>query len=143
MVVTAESLPLSIVIGSGDEHDSVRLTEVVDGIVVKRGIGRPMCRPRELHADSAYDSNRIRAYLRGRGIKTNIPLNPRNRRKPKRGRPYRFDKEGYKHLRSAVERFFAWLKSFKRVTIRYERLASTFLALVQVACILIYLRVLQ
>jgi hypothetical protein len=71
------------------------------------------------------------------------PLNPRSRRKPRRGRPYRFDEEGYKHVRSAVERFFAWLKSLKRITIRYERLASTFLALVQVACILIYLRVLQ
>ena len=52
-------------IGPGDEHDSVRLIEVVDGIMVKRGISRPMCRPRELYADSAYDSGRIRAYLRG------------------------------------------------------------------------------
>jgi transposase len=46
-------------------------------------------------------------------------------------------------VRSSVERFFAWLKSFKRITIRYERLATTFLALVHIACILIYLRVLQ
>jgi transposase len=46
-------------------------------------------------------------------------------------------------VRSAVERFFAWLKSLKRITIRYEKLASTFLAFIQVACILIYLRVLQ
>ena len=134
---------MSIAIGPGDEHDSVRLTEVVDGIKVKHGIGRPICRPRELYADSAYDSNRVRAYLRDRGVKANIPLNPRSGRKPRRGRPCRLDEEGYKHLRSAVERFFAWLKSLKRITIRCERLASTFPALIQVACILIYLRVLQ
>ena len=121
----------------------MRLTEVVDGIKVKHSIGRPVRRPRELYADSAYDSNRVRAYLRDRDIKANIPLNPRSRRKPRRGRPYRFDEEGYKHLRSAVERFFAWLKSLKRITIRYERLVSTFLAFIQVACILIYMRVLQ
>jgi transposase len=121
----------------------VRLIEVVDGIKVKHSIGRPISRPRELYADSAYDSRSIRSYLRCRGVKANIPLNPRSRRKPRRGRPYRFDEEGYKHLRSAVERFFAWLKSLKRITIRYERLASTFLAFIQVACILIYLRVLQ
>ena len=36
VVVTAESLPLSIVIGSGDEHDGVRLIEVFDGIMVTR-----------------------------------------------------------------------------------------------------------
>jgi transposase len=46
-------------------------------------------------------------------------------------------------VRSSLERFFAWLKSFERITIRYERLATTFLAPIQVACILIYLRVLR
>jgi len=50
--------------------------------------------------------------------------------------------KGYKHVGGAI-RFFTWLKSLKRITIRYERLASTLLALIQVACILIYLRVLQ
>jgi transposase len=31
----------------------------------------------------------------------------------------------YRKIRSAVERFFGWLKSFRRITIRYERLEST------------------
>jgi transposase len=113
------------------------------GSGVKLGVGRPRRRPKELYAGSAYDSARIRAYLRRRGIRANIPSNIRSRRKPKRGRPRRFDEEGYRRVRSSVERFFAWLKSFKRITIRYERLATTFLALVHIACILIYLRVLR
>ena len=141
--VTAESLPLSIAVGPGDEHDSKRFIEVLGRIRVKRKIGRPINRPKELYADSAYDSKKIREYLRCRGIKANIPLNPRNRHKPKRGRPYRFYEIAYKHVRSAVERFFAWLKSFRRITIRYERLTSTFLAFVYVACIIMYLRFLQ
>jgi transposase len=33
--------------------------------------------------------------------------------------------ELYRKIRSAVERFFGWLKSFRRITIRYERLEST------------------
>jgi hypothetical protein len=32
VAVAAESLPLSIVIGPGDEHDGMRLVEVVDGV---------------------------------------------------------------------------------------------------------------
>jgi transposase len=76
-------------------------------------------------------------------VKANIPSNPRGRRKPKRGRPYRFDEEGYRRVRSSVERLFAWLESFKKITIRCERLATTFLALIHIACILIYLRVLR
>jgi uncharacterized protein YaiI (UPF0178 family) len=39
------------------------------------------------HAGSAYDSAGIRRYLRRRGIRANIPSNPRNRHKPKRERP--------------------------------------------------------
>jgi transposase len=132
-----------VAVGPGDEHDSVRFIEVLERIRLRRGVGRPRRRPKELYADSAYDSARIRRYLRSRGIRANIPSNARNRHKPKRGRPYRFDEEGYRRVRSSVERFFAWLKSFKRITIRYERLATTFLALIHIACILIYLRVLQ
>ena len=37
--------------------------------------------------DPAYDSREIRTYLRKRGVKVNIPVNRRSRRKPKRGRP--------------------------------------------------------
>jgi len=56
------------------------------------------------------------------------PLNPRNRLKQERGRPYWLSKEAYRHVRSAVEHFFAWLKGgFRRLAIRYEKLASTFL----------------
>jgi hypothetical protein len=32
VAIMAELLPLSIAIGPGDEHDSMRLTEVVDGV---------------------------------------------------------------------------------------------------------------
>jgi len=55
------------------------------------------------------DSRDIRWYLR---IRANIA-----RRK---GRPYRFCKESYLKARSAVGRFFGWLKSFHRLA--YERL---------------------
>jgi transposase len=43
-------------------------------------------------------------------------------------------------MRSAVERFFGWLKSFRRIIIRYEKLASTYKALATIASITIHLR---
>jgi transposase len=61
------------------------------------------------------------------GVEPNIPVNPRNGRRP---RPYNI--ELYRRMRGAVERFFGWLKSFRRIIIRYERLASTYKALVRV-----------
>jgi len=65
--VSGESLPLSVVIGPGDEHDSKRFNEVIDSIRVKHGIGRPRTRPKEIHADSACDTKEIRSYLKRRG----------------------------------------------------------------------------
>jgi len=43
-------------------------------------------RPKEIHADSAYDTKEIRRYLRRRRIKANIDINPRNTLKLKLGR---------------------------------------------------------
>jgi transposase len=132
-----------VAISSGEEHDSKRFVEVMRDIKIKHGNGRPKRKPKEVHADSAYDTRKIRTYLRKRGIKANIPVNPRNRSKTKRGRPCKLDEESYKQVRSSVEKFFAWLKSFRRIVIRYERLRKTFKAPVLIACTLIHLRVLQ
>lgn len=64
----------------------------------------------------------------------------RKRKNPKRGRPYRFDREHYT-IRGAVERCFAWLKSFRKLVPRYERLERSFRGLVVVACTLIVGRI--
>ena len=119
-------MPLSIVIGPGNGHDSKRLTELIEGLDRK---------PKALYADSAYDTEEIRSRLSSMGIEPNIPINPRNGRKTK---PYKVGI--YRRMRSAVERFFGWIKSFRRIIIRYERLTSTYKALINIACIIIHLR---
>ncbi|HVD06888.1 MAG TPA: transposase, partial [Nitrososphaeraceae archaeon] len=47
----------------------------------------------------------------------------------------------YRRVRSSVERFFGWLKSFRRIQTRYERLASTYLGFIQLGCIIILMKV--
>jgi transposase len=125
-VVDQSSMPLYFTVGPGNEHDSRRLQELVDGL---------SGRPRELYADAAYDTENVRRGLESMGVEPNIPVNPRNGRRP---RPYNL--ELYKRMRSAVERFFGWLKSFRRIVIRYERLAVTYRAFINIACILIHLK---
>lgn len=138
--VSTEGLPLSIVLSPGNEHDSKRFIEVLDGIRIGKDIGRPRSRPMEVLADAAYDNLEIRSYLRRRGIKSNIPRNKRNHKAPKIGRPTRFNRQSY-GLRGAVERFFGWLKSgFRRLALRYERLNICFMGLLILACFIIYWR---
>jgi transposase len=42
-------------------------------------------------------------------------------------------------MRGAVERSLGWIKGFRRVMTRYERLASTYEALAAIASIIIHL----
>jgi len=88
-----------------------------------------------LYADSAYDTDEIRVRLEKDGVEAEIPINPRNGRKDI---PY--EVKGYRRVRSAVDRFNAWLKTFRRATIRYERLAVMFKAITTFTSIIIHMR---
>jgi transposase len=113
---------------------------VVSNIQINTGKGRPRNKPIEVLADAAYDDESIRSYLRRRGIRSNIPSNKRNQKKPKRGRPTRFEDRSYKK-RGAVERFFGWIKlGFRKIAPRHERLDLCFEGLVRLASFLIIWR---
>lgn len=82
-------------------------------------------RPEKLHADKAYDSHWARLVCRLRNI---IP------RIARRG------VDSSEHLgryRWVVERSFAWLHRFRRLTIRYERRADIHRAFLHLAASLI------
>jgi transposase len=129
-----------LIIGAGNEHDSQKFEQVVNGIRIKTCKGRPKSRPREVLADAAYDTESIRTYLRKRGIKSGIPKNKRNQKKALSGRPTRFDKESYKK-RGAVERFFGWFKlGFRRIAPRHERLDECFFGFICLAAFMIIWR---
>jgi transposase len=102
------------------------LETMVDAIPpVKGRRGRPRKRPKKMHADKAYDSKANRLALRKRGIAPRIA-----RRKVESS-----EKLG-KH-RWVVERTFAWLNHFRRLTIRYERRIDIHEAFLELGCSLI------
>jgi transposase len=93
--------------------------------------------PERLIGDKGYDSDPLDGRLRSeRGVELIAPHRS-NRRKDKSqdGRPLRRYKRRWK-----VERLFAWLQNFRRLVVRYEYHAENFLAMVQLACIIILLR---
>jgi hypothetical protein len=86
-------------------------------------------------ADAIYDTNEIREYNRKRGIKSNIPVNVRNRKKKKRGRPIKVDWNEFKK-KSTIERFFSWIESYKKVFPKYEVKEISYLGVVMLAAIM-------
>ena len=113
-------------------HDSVPFEQMLDAIPAIRGKrGRPRRRPRKLHADKAYDHRRCRHACRRRGITPRIA---------RRGVE---TSERLGRYRWVIERTFAWLNRFRRLTIRYERRIDIHSAFTSIACSLIALRALE
>ena len=119
----------------------VKLAEqTLDAVGVPRPRGRPRCRPDKLVADRAYDSGGFRAALRRRGIRMRIPpkRRPQNWR-AKRGRPEVARKADYR-LRYTAGRSFAWLGTYRRLLIRWERLLPAYQGFFTIALLLVCLR---
>jgi transposase len=78
----------------------------------------------EAVADKAYDSDAIRGDLIDGNVFPQIP------NRVNRIEPWPFDPEAYRE-RNCVERLISKLKQFRRIATRYEKLAMTFMALIQ------------
>src|SRR5215471_17918412 len=92
-----------------------------------------------LNLDGGFDSARNRKCIFNAGLIPNIPENPRNRKRTKRGRK-RFFNEAIHALRMRVERTFAWEDKFKRLLLRFERIQQRHYGMKLMAYTLINLR---
>ena len=136
----SNGVPLDACLTPGQTHESTQVETVLEQVAIPRASGRKRRRPRRLAADRAYDAQRIRHFLRLRGIKPIIPPKRRSGKR-KRGRPVTYDRELYRR-RSTIEQCVGWLKECRAVATRYEKLALNYLGLVKLAFIERYLRLL-
>jgi transposase len=132
-VVDAQGIPLAVEVTAANLHDSRMLEPMLDAIPpIRTGRrGRPRRRPEKLHADKGYDYRRCRDACARRHIKHRIA---------------RKGIESKHHLgrhRWVVERTFAWLARYRRLTIRYERLVAMHRAFLHLGCALICWNYLQ
>lgn len=135
-------MPLAVCLTGGQAHESKQFESVLDSVAIRRSNSQVRRRPQRVAADKAYDVPRIRRWLRKRGIKAVIPPKKRpSNAKPKVGRPVTYNKEHYRK-RNVIERCVGWLKENRSLATRYEKLAVNYLALVQLAFISRYLRLL-
>lgn len=111
----------------------------MDRIAIPQRFGRPRQRPRRLAADKACSTRRVRDWCRAHGIKAVIP-HKSNEAACHDGR-VRFDRDAYRH-RAVVEQCVGWLKECRRVGTRFEKLAVNYHAMLQLAIILRYLKLL-
>jgi transposase len=102
------------------------------GSVKRSGPGRPRRRPQALLADRGYTGGPVREHLRRHGITAIIP------QLSTETRPRLMDWRTYRE-RNAVERLVGRLKEHRRLATRYDKLATSYLAFVHLAAILLWL----
>ena len=138
VLADGQGTPLGVSVAAASPSETTLLQATLDTVSVRRGgrPGRPRKRPERLIADRGYDSNAVRQQLVAQGIEPIIPARSNNTVATHQdGRRLR----RYRH-RWTVERTHAWLQNFRRVLVRYERLATLYLGLVHLACALIVLQ---
>jgi transposase len=126
-IADSHGLPIAVRVTSASPNEST----LVEATLAERYVA---ALPKRMIGDKAYDSDRLDERLQQQGVELIAP-NRRKRRRTQDGRPLR------RYLRRwKIERLFAWLKNFRRLTSRWERHAANFLGMVQLGCVLILLR---
>ena len=121
MVCDALGNPIRFVLTPGQRSDVRQATPLLEGLEAGAVV-----------ADKGYDADWLVEQITATGAEAVIP--PRRNRK----RQHWFDENLYAD-RNKVERLFNRLKHYRRVATRYEKTGESFLAMVQVAAIMVWL----
>jgi len=120
---------------AGQSHESRQVENALNDISIPQPLGRARKRPERLAGDKGYSFPSVRLWLRAHGITAVIP-----RRSNQKRNGVRFDKKSYRQ-RCVIEQCVGWLKEYRRICTRFEKLAVSFLAMLKLAMIQRYLKI--
>ncbi|MCS7479245.1 IS5 family transposase [Umezawaea endophytica] len=117
-------IPLSVAVSGANTHDSQALKPLVMAIPAIRSRRGRRRKPDKLHGDKAYESRKLREWVRDRGIGVRI------------ARKGIESSERLGRHRWVVERTIAWTFNYRRLAMRYERHGANFCAFLTLAAAL-------
>lgn len=125
--------PIAFVLSPGQRHEAKLFEPLMNiGAVNQAGGRRPKLHPECVVGDRGYSYDRIREYLAQRKILAVIPL------RSDQGHDPEFDRDTYRE-RNRVERLVGRLKQWRRIATRYEKRAASYLAMLTLAAIILWL----
>lgn len=132
LLVEAAGGPLAVVVAGANAHDTKLLAATLGAIVVERPVPSEE-EPQHLCLDKAYDNPTGEAAVAAHHYVPHI----------RRIGEEKLDDSGEKRYparRWVVERTLAWLSKCRAILVRYDKKASNYLALIKLACMLIWYR---
>jgi transposase len=132
----AAGMPLANRTTPANGHERAQVLPLLAAVSLRTGKpGRPRRRLKVLATDKGYDAKALRLQLRNRGIRAQIPKRVW-KTKTSRGRPIKMAVPRFQ-----AERTFAWFqKKYRRLVVRWERLAACFTAFLAIATIHIWIQ---
>lgn len=130
-VADRDGLPIAVHIDGGNRFDSVLTERTLDAAFVRE-------LPPRLIADKAWDGGALsRRLAEERGIDLIAPkrVGGTESNRKQDGRKLRRYKRRWK-----IERLFAWLKRWRRLSTRWEYKSENFLGLLHLGCMVLLLR---
>ena len=128
--------PVAFHLTGGERHDLLGVGPLFEAGTLRTGRrGRPRWKPDAGSADKAYSAAWLLEAFCRKGI---VPVIPSRSDQPENPD---FDREVYRK-RNLVERLVGKLKQFRRVATRYDKLDPHYLAFVQLASVMVWLRTL-
>lgn len=112
-----------------DRSPSLTLGNVAD-ISMAIPLLEGLAAPKRLLADTAYDADKLRSWLKKHRMTAVIPSTT------SRTKPYPLDRTAYKR-RNVIERLFGRLNNWRRIATRYDRLAENYLAAIALVSVVI------
>jgi putative transposase len=131
LLVEAGGGPLAVVVAGANVHDTKLLAATLDAVVVERP--RPTEKePQHLCLDKGYDNPTGHQTVADHEYVAHIrPIGERAVPEGERRHPAR---------RWVVERTLAWLSKCRAILIRWDKKACNYLALIKLACSLLWYR---
>jgi transposase len=120
LAVDAHGMPVRAIITEGTAADCTQASALIEGLTAEY-----------LLADKGYDTNDIISQAIAQGMKPVIPA------KKNRTVAREYDKDLYQ-LRHLVENAFLHLKRWRGIATRYAKNAASFLAAIQIRCIVLW-----
>lgn len=132
LLVEAAGGPLAIVVAGANVHDTKLLAQTLDALVVERPLPTPEA-PQHLCLDKGYDNPTGEQAVAEHNYVPHIRRIGEEKLAPD-------GEKRYPARRWVVERTLAWLSKCRALLVRYDKKASNFLALLKLACALIWYR---
>ena len=123
---------IAVGLSPGQVHESTQFEPLMDSIEIHSVGGPAKRRPGKVAGDKAYSAAHVRDWLARNRIEAVIP-----HRANEVGREEPFDRESYRR-RNIIERTIGWLKEFRRIATRYEKLALHYAGMITIGMILQY-----